>query len=273
MNRTGVTLRRILGDWRLYLAFALLTGLLWLGLTFNMKAGYRYKTFLTLASEAVHPNQIARSLGLEGQYETVEQVWETYVDDPDRAEYYTLAILCNASFTGTLAAVFFSFWLVARSIDGGHASALLLRGASRAAVFRQLLCPCLGLTLLFRWGFFALCFAVMPVHTEYFPAPYLRGVVPVWLLLSAADTAFFSVAAFALPPAAAGAADMGAAALVLCLPRELGRLAPLTALTDKALWKPSAFPGVLIAAAVAGGAVLLASLAAAWLLFRRRELP
>ena len=273
MKRTGVTLRRVLGDKRLYLILALLLGLFWLSLTFNMKANYRYKTFLTLSSQAVHPNQLARSLGLEGQYETMEQVWESYVDDPDRAEYYTLSILCNASFTGTLAAILFSLWFIALGIAQGHASALLLRDASRPAAFRQLLWPCMGFTLLFRWGFFALCFAVMPVHTEYFPAPYLRCAVPVWLLLTAADTAFFSVAAFALPPAAAAAADMGAAALVLCLPRALRRLAPLTALSDKALWKPEVFPDILPAAAVAGGAVLLLSLLAARLAFRKRELP
>ena len=273
MKRTSVTLRRILGDKRLYLIFALLLGLLWLSLVFNMRANYRYKTFLDLASQAAHPNQAARSLGLEGQYETMEQVWEAYVDDPGRAEYYLLTILCNASFAGTMTAILFSLWFVARGIAGRQASQLMLRGASRAAVFRQLLCPCLGFALLFRWGFFALCFAVMPVHTEYFPGDHLRIAVGCWLLLSAADTAFFSIVAFALPPAAAAAADMGAAALILCLPRARRRLAPLTVLIEKSVWKPEVFPGALPVAAVAGGAVLALSLLAAWLLFRKRELP
>ena len=273
MKRTGVTLCRILGDKRLYLIFALLLGLLWLSLVFDMRANYRYKTFLDLAGQAVHPNQAARSLGMEGQFETMEQVWETYVDNPARAEYYLLTILCNASFAGTLTAILFSLWFIARGIAGRQASLLMLRGASRAAVFRQLLCPCLGLALLFRWGFFALCFAVMPVHTEYFSGDYLRGAAACWLLLSAADAAFFSIAAFALPPATAAAADMGAAALILCLPRALRRLAPLAALIDRSFWRPEAFPGALPAAAVAGGAVLVLSLLAAWLLFRKRELP
>ncbi len=272
MGRTRYSLRRILGDWRFYLLAALLLAAFYFGMVSGFSTQYRYRHFAEVARFANVPGQAARQMGVEGQFDTMEQVWEAYVDCPERAEYYYLSALCNVSAAGTLAAVLFSFWLIGRSILGRHASELLLRGAGRPAAFCQLLFPYLGTTLLLRWGFFALCFAVMPIRVRHFPPDYLRDTTVIWLLLSAADTAFFGFTAFAFHPYIAMGADLGAAALALLLPASLRRLMPLAALSDRSLWKPEAFPGPLYTAAIVGGAILLASAAGAWLAFRRKDL-
>lgn len=272
MGRTRYTLRRILGDWKLYLLLALLLIAFYFGLVSSIGVQYRYRHFAEVARFANVPNVAARQMGLEGDFDSMDQVWETYVDCLDRAEYYYLAALCGCSAAGTLGSVLLSFWLIGRGIQGRHASELLLRGAGRPAVFRQLLLPYLGASLLLRWGFFALCFAVMPIRTALFPPAYFRETVGIWLLLSAADAAFFGFTAFALHPYIALGADLGAAALVLLLPASLRRFLPLAALSDKSLWKPEAFPGPLYAAAIVGGALLLASVGGSWLTFRRRDL-
>ncbi len=273
MSRTGVTLRRILGDRRLYLLLAVLLFLFWAGQRMGMPAYSRHDVFEgKIARQAVHPNQAARSLGVEGQFETMEQVWEAFVDDPERAEYYYQAALLFPFFPGLLADFLLSFWLIGRSLQRRQASALLLHGAGRGAAFRQLIFPYLGAALLLRWGFFALDFLCLPIHAEHFPPGYLRASVLFWLLVTGADAAFFAVPAFALPPVAALGADFGAAAALLLLPRPLRRLLPLGALSDASLWKPSAFSESLPAAAVCTGAVLIASLLASWLLFRKKDL-
>ncbi len=272
MGRTRFGLRRILGDWRFYLLVALLLAAFYLGMVSGFSAQYRYRHFAEVARFANVPSQAARQMGVEGQFDTMDQVWEAYVDCPDRAEYYYLSTLCNASAIGTLASILFSFWLIGRSIQGRHASELLLRGAGRPAAFCQLLAPYMGVSLLLRWGFFALCFAVMPIRVQHFPPDYLRDTVLTWLLLSAADTAFIGFTAFAFHPYIAPGADLGTAALVLLLPKSIQRLLPLAALNDKSLWKPDAFPGPLYTAALVGSVILLASLTGAWLFFRRKEL-
>ena len=272
MMRTRYTLRHILGDWKLYLLLALLLGAFYFGLVSSIGVNYRYRRFAEVARFANAPNVAAKQMGLDGQFETMDQVWEAYVDCLDSAENYYLAALCGCSAAGTLASILLSFWLIGRSIQSRRASELLLRGAGRPAVFRQLLLPYLGASLLLRWGFFALCFAVMPIRTVHFPPDYLRVTVGIWLLLSAADTAFFGFAAFAFHPYAAVGADLGAAALVLLLPASLRRLLPLAALSDKSLWRPEAFPGPLYPAAIVGGALLFASVGGSWLIFRRRDI-
>jgi len=272
MGRTRYTLRYLLGDWRFYLLLALLLGAFYFGLAGSIAVPYRYRRFAEIARFANVPDVAARQMGLEGNFDSMEQVWETYVDCPEKAEYYLLAALCGCSAAGTLASVFFSLWFIGRSIRARHASELLLRGAGRAAAFRQLLCPCLGASLLLRWGFFALCFAVMPIRTGNLVPDYFRGTVVLWLLLSAADAAFFAFTAFAFRPALAIGADLGAAALVLLLPASLRRLLPLAALCDRKLWTPEAFPGVRSPAAAAALAILLVSLLGSWLAFRKKDL-
>ena len=273
MGGTRYTLRRILGDWRFYLLLALLLGLFYFGMVSGFKTEYRYRHFAEVARFANVPRQTARQMGLEGQFETMDEVWEAFVDRPECAEYYYLAALCSWSPAGTLASILLSFWIVGRSIRGRHASELLLRGRSRSAVFCQLLIPYWGVSLLFRWGFFALCFAVMPIRLHHFSPGYFQETAAIWLLLSAADTAFFGFTAIALPALAAVCADLGAAALALLLPASLRRLLPLAVLSDKDLWKTEAFPGTLYAAAAAAGALLLLSVAGAWLVFRKKDLP
>ncbi len=94
MSRTSVTLRRTLGDRRLYLLLAVLLFLFWASQRMGMAANYRRDVFEgKIARQAVHPNHAARSLGVEGQFETMEQVWDAFVDDPERAEYYYHAAL------------------------------------------------------------------------------------------------------------------------------------------------------------------------------------
>ncbi len=272
MGRTRFGLRRILGDWRFYLLVALLLAAFYLGMVSGFSAQYRYRHFAEVARFANVPSQAARQMGVEGQFDTMDQVWEAYVDCPDRAEYYYLSTLCNASAIGTLASILFSFWLIGRSIQGRHASELLLRGAGRPAAFCQLLAPYMGVSLLLRWGFFALCFAVMPIRVQHFPPDYLRDTVLTWLLLSAADTAFIGFTAFAFHPYITLGADLGAAALVLLLPGAVRRALPLGALNDAGLGRTEALPGPRQTAAVAAGVTLLASLLGAWLAFRRKDL-
>ncbi len=204
MSRTGVTLRRILGDRRLYLLLAVLLFLFWAGQRMGMPAYYRHDVFEgKIARQAVHPNQAARSLGVEGQFETMEQVWEAFVDDPERAEYYYQAALLFPFFPGLLADFLLSFWLIGRSLQRRQASALLLHGAGRGAAFRQLIFPYLGAALLLRWGFFALDFLCLPIHAEHFPPGYLRASVLFWLLATGADATFFAVPTLR-PPAHGG---------------------------------------------------------------------
>ena len=272
MGRTRYTLRRILGDWRSYLLLALVLAAFYFGLVSRLDTQYRYRHFAEIARFANVPGQAARQMGVEGRFDTMEQVWEAYVDSPDRAEYYYLALLCNASAAGTLASILFSFWIIGRSILGRHASELLLRGAGRPAAFCQLLFPYLGASLLLRWGFFALCFAVLPIRVGRFPPGYFPETALIWLLLSAADTAFFGFTAFAFHPYLALGADMGAAALALLLPGSLRRLLPLAALNETGLWKTEALPGLRQTAAIAAGVIFLASLFGAWLVFRGKDL-
>ena len=272
MGRTRYTLRRILGDWRLYLLLALLLAAFYFGLVSRLGAQYRYRHFAEIARFANVPAQAALQMGVEGQFDTMEQVWEAYVDAPDKAEYYYLALLCNASAAGTLASILFSFWIIGRSILGRHASELLLRGAGRPAAFCQLLFPYLGASLLLRWGFFALCFAVLPIRVGRFPPGYFPETALIWLLLSAADTAFFGFIAFAFHPYLALGVDMGAAVLVLLLPGSLRRLLPMAALNETGMWKMEALPGPRQAAAIVAGVIFLASLLGAWLAFRRKDL-
>ena len=272
MSRTGATLRRILGDWRLYLLLAALLFLFWAVQQMGIPANYRHDVFEgKIARQAVHPNQAARSLGLEGQFETMEQVWDAFVDDPERAEYFYLMALLADFLPGLLTNLLLSFWLIGRNLQRRQASALLLHGAGRGAAFRQLIFSYLGLALLLRWGFFAIDLLCLPIHAEYFPPGYVRVSVLRWLLVTGADAAFFAVAAFALPPLAALGADFGAAAALMLLPGPLRRLLPLGALTDASLWRPSDHSGSL-PAAVCAGAVLIASLLASWLLFRKKDL-
>ena len=113
----------------------------------------------------------------------------------------------------------------------------------------------------------------MPIRLHHFSPGYFQETAAIWLLLSAADTAFFGFTAIALPALAAVCADLGAAALALLLPASLRRLLPLAVLSDKDLWKTEAFPGTLYAAAAAAGALLLLSVAGAWLVFRKKDLP
>ena len=272
MGRTRYTLRSILGDWRFYLLLALLLAAFYFGLVSRLDTRYRYRHFAEIARFANVPGQAARQMGVEGRFDTMEQVWEAYVDCPERAEYYYLAVLVNASLAGSLTGVLFSFWIIGRGILGRRASQLLLRGAGRPAVFRQLLFPYLGASLLLRWGFFALCFAVLPIRVQNFPPGYFPETVLCWLLLSAADTAFFGFTAFAFHPYLALGADLGAAALVLLLPGAVRRALPLGALNDAGLWRTEALPGPRQTAAVAAGVTLLASLLGAWLAFRRKDL-
>lgn len=272
MERTRYTLRHILGDWKLYLLLVLLLNAFYFGLVGGIGVNYRYRHFAEVARFANAPNVAAKQMGLDGQFETMDQVWETYVDCLDCAENYYLAALCSCSAAGTLTSILLSFCIISRSIQARHASELLLRGAGRPAVFRQLLLPYLGASLLLRWGFFALCFAVMPIRTAHFPPAYFRETVGIWLLLSAADTAFFGFTAFAFYPYIALGVDLGAAALVLLLPASLRRLLPLSALSDKSIWKLEAFPGPLHTAAVIAGTILLASLVGARLSFHKKDL-
>ena len=273
MSRTSVTLRRTLGDRRLYLLLAVLLFLFWASQRMGMAANYRRDVFEgKIARQAVHPNHAARSLGVEGQFETMEQVWDAFVDDPERAEYYYHAALLFPFFPGLLANFLLSFWLIGRGLQRRQASALLLHGAGRGAAFRQTLFPYLGVALLLRWGFFALDLIFLPIHAEHFPPGFIRTTVLTWLLVTGADAAFFAVPAFALPPMAALGADFGAAAAMLLLPQPLRRLLPLGALCDASLWKPSAFSESLPTAAVCAGAVLTISLLASWLLFRKKDL-
>lgn len=271
MRRTRCTFRHLFFDWRSHLILALLFGLIALSLTIGISKEYRYRNFYEKARFAIQPDYAAGYLGLEGDFESFEQVWATYVDSPNLAEYYYLSALCNASLAGTLASILLSFWIIGRCIQERYAAELVMHGASRGAAFLQLFFPYFFANIILRWGFFALCFAIMPIHTEYFSSDYFQVSVLCWLLLSAADTAFFAFTAFAFHPFIAIGADLGVAALVLILPNVLRHLMPLSALNDKSLWMPEAFPGSLYTVAIVGGVLLLSSVCGSFLTFRNRD--
>ncbi len=272
MRRTQYTLRHYFRDWRIYLLLLLLFGLFALGLVAGIDKEYRYRTFYEKARFAIQPDFAAGYLGLEGDFESFEQVWATYIDSPELAEYYYLSALCNASFAGTITSILLSFWIIGRGIQGRHASELVIRGASRGAAYRQLLCPYYFITLLLRWGFFALCFAILSIHTEYFPPGYFQSTVLCWLLLAAADTAFFGFTASAFNPLLAMGIDMGITALGIALPKALRKLIPIAMLNEKTLWTSDSFSGSFFAAVISSGVILLVSLAAGRIAFQRKTL-
>ena len=266
LRRTVYNLRRLLGDWRFPLVLLLLfCTVLWD--TTSTVRSMSYGRFLASYGE-MSPDAVALACGLEGAYDSLDEVWEAFAARLDNAEYYFLCALCNPVLSTLLSGLFLSQWVTGLGIRRRHASELLLRGGTRRAVFFQLFLPALAAVLLVRWGVCLVCLALFPIRWQAFPVGYAVRAVRLWLLLTAAEASVYVFLAFAPHPSSAVAAALVWKIGGSLLPREL-RFLPLNV---KDLWKVSEGLSELRLAPWGALGVLLAALAGSWLLFRKRDL-
>jgi hypothetical protein len=272
LRRTAFSLGRLLGDWRFLLTFLALIGLTCWDTTSIMTRSLRYPAFMELERWAT-PDSVARSYGLEGHFESLDEVWETMNRMPEHAEYLFLCALCNPSISVILSGLILSQWAAGRGIRGSCAAALLLRGASRAEIFARFWLAALGAILLVRWLVCALCLLTFPIRWELLPPGYGARALRLWLLFTAAEAGIYVFFAFALRPFAAVSTQLGLMILsMLLLPGGVRRYLPSSALGNKRLWRPEESLVPLTGPALAAGALLLLSLAGSWLAFRKKEL-
>lgn len=272
MKQTRYHLGSLLGDWRFLLAIAMLFGLLWWETVGNMPNTFSYSAFMRVHSQVgLGLEKMGESLGVDGSYDRVEDLWEAFVDDPIVAQYYYLSTLCNLVFAPLAVNALLSIWIIGQGIRGRSVSAMLLRGASRTGVFLRLLLPYLLLALLLRWGVAFCCFRFFPIRWGYFPPDYRGWTLRFWLLFTAAEACLSGFIAFAVGPLAAVGLNLSQIPLLLVL-RPVRRLIPMSALGDKELWKPGSDPAALIPAAVVAAVLILASLLGSWLVFRKKDL-
>ena len=270
MHMTGYALRRLFGDWRFLL---LLPGLLLL--LFSDAASsvnsMSYDRFIGVY-RAISPDNVALAYGLEGHYETLDEVWAAFSVTAYASEYYFLCAFFNVDLSGFLCNFFLSLWIVWQSIRGRCASALIRHGDGRFAVFARLAVIALGMILLLRCLICAFCLRVFPIRWESLDPAYVRRVLGLWLLFLAAEASVYVCLSFALPPFAAFSAAVVFNLSPAFLPAYFRRFFPSFVTTNKQLWRTDAASALLRPPAVAAAVVLGASLLGAWLVFRKKEL-
>ena len=272
LRRTAYSLHRLLGDWRFLLTFLALLGLIYWDTTSTMTRSLYYSAFIELERWNT-PDGVALAYGLEGHYDSLDDVWETMKDMPEHGEYLFLCALCNPSLSVILAGLCFSLWAAGQGVRGPCAAVLRMRGASRPEVFAHFFLAALGAILLARWLVCAFCLLTVPIRWELLPPGYGARALPLWLLFTAAEAGIYIFFAFALRPFAAASTHLGLMILnMLLLPGRIRRYIPSSALANKKLWMPEASLRPLRGPALAAGAILLLSLLGSWLVFRKKEL-
>ncbi len=270
MRQTRFQLGRLLGDWRFLLAFGALFGLLWWETVGNMPNTFSYSAFRRVHSQA-NLDDMALSMGVDGEYDRVEELWEAFVDDPDTAQYYYLCTLCNLFFSPLMVNTLLAVWIIGYGIQGRSVSAMVLRGGSRLGAFLRLLLPYLLLALLLRWGVAFLSLSSFPIRWIYIPPDYLLQTIRLWLLMTASDVCLTGFVAFAVGSFAAVGLNLCRIPLLLML-GPARRVLPFAALSSKELWKPENTPASLVPAAAVAAVLLALSLLGSWLVFRKKEL-
>ena len=270
MRQTRFQLGRLLGDWRFLLALGALFGLLWWETVGNMPNTFSYSAFRQVHSQA-SLDDMALSMGVDGEYDRVEELWEAFVDDPDTAQYYYLCTLCNLFFSPLMVNTLLAVWIIGYGIQGRSVSAMVLRGGSRLGAFLRLLLPYLLLALLLRWGVAFLSLSSFPIRWIYIPPDYRRQTIRLWLLMTASDVCITGFVAFAVGPFAAVGLNLCRIPLLLIL-GPARRVLPFAALSSKELWMPENTPASLVPAAAVAAILLALSLLGSWLIFRHKEL-
>ncbi len=272
LRQTAYQLGRLLRDWRFLLTFLALIGLVYWDTASTMTYSLYYPAFMKLERWNT-PDGVALAYGLDGHYESLDEVWETMDRLPERAEYLFLCAFCNPSLGVILSGFILSQWAAGQGIRNGCASALRLRGASRPEVFAGFYLTALGAILLVRWLVCAFCLLTFPIRWELLPPGYGTRALRLWLLFTAAEAGTYVFFAFALGPFAAVSTHLGLMILaMLALPGSVRRYLPSSALANKKLWQHTEALAPLTGPAISAAVILLASLLGAWLVFRKKEL-
>ena len=272
-----VCLRRLLGDWRFWLAFAGLALFIHWEITGPMidsNASKFLRRYDTASFSGVSPRSVAHNLGLDGygpdSFETMYDVWLAYKQgSPTRSEFHFLGAVCNAGLSQGLAFLLLSLWIVG---DARGASAMVRRGCRRFTVFLTLFLTYFVLAMLLCTGMLWVELRTLPIGFGYLPEGYAEKTLRLWLLFKTSDACLFAFTAFAFRPFAAVGVGLGLSVLPGFWGASRRIFFPLNITSCKDLWRVDTGFGELEKAAAAAAVILAASLLGAWLAFRKKEL-
>ena len=271
-----VRLRRLLGDWRFLLALVGLAFYIHWEITGPMidsNASKFLRRYDSVYYAGSSPRIVAHNLGLDEYgpdgFETMYDVWEAYKQgSPTRTEFHFLGAICNGGLSQVLAYILLSVWIIG---SGRGASAMLMRGHRRFAVFLASFLVYFLLTMLLLAGVMWVELATLPIGFCFLPEGFAEKSIRLWLLFIAMETCVFALPAFAFSPFAAVGVDLGLA-LVMAFSPSAKLFFPLGITGSKDLWRVETGFGTLEKAAVAAAVVLVLALLGAWLAFRKKEL-
>ncbi len=267
---TGYALRHLFGGWRFPAQLLCLCLLLFSDAASTVNS-MSYNRFNGVYN-ALPPDKVALAYGLEGHYETLEEVWDAFHRTADASEYYFLCAFFNSDLSGFLCSLSLCLWVVLQGVRGRCASALLQRGCSRFGVFARMAFPVMGMILLLRGLICAFCLYVFPLRWELLDIAVVHRVTGLWLLFIAGEASVYLFLSFALTPFAAVAAGLAFNLCPALLPPSLRRFLPSFVTTNKQLWRSDAAPALLRGPAAAAAVILVLALTGAWLAFRKKEL-
>ena len=270
MRMTGYALRHLFGDWR-FPALLLCLCLLLFSDAASTVNSMSYNRFIGVYN-AISPDKVALAYGLEGHYETMDEVWDAFQGTDYASEYYFLCAFFNVNISGFLCNVSLALWVVWQGVRGRCASALLQHGCSRFGVFARLAFTALGVILLLRCLICAFCLRVFPIRWERLDIAVVRRVMGLWLLFMVGETSVYLCMSFALPPFAAVVAGIAFNLSPALLPPSFHRFLPSFVTTNKQLWMSDSAPALLRGPALATAVILILALTGAWLAFRKKEL-
>lgn len=272
-----VRLRRLLGDWRFLLALVGLAFYIHWEITGPMidsNASKFLRRYDSVYYAGSSPRSVAHNLGLDEYgpdgFETMYDVWEAYKQgSPTRTEFHFLGAVCNGGLSQVLAYILLSVWIIG---SGRGASAMLMRGHRRFAVFLASFLVYFLLTMLLLAVMMWVELATLPIGFRYLPEGFAEKSIRLWLLFIAMETCVFALPAFAFSPLAAAGVDLGLALVMAFSPSAKRLFFPLGITGSKDLWRVETGFGALEKAAVAAAVVLVLAVAASWLVFRKKEL-
>ena len=272
-----VRLRRLLGDWRFLLALVGLAFYIHWEITGPMidsNASKFLRRYDSVYFAGSSPRSVAHNLGLDEYgadgFETMYDVWLAYKQgSPTRTEFHFLGAVCNSRFSQVLAFILLSVWIIG---SGRGASAMMMRGHRRFAVFLASFFVYFLLTMLLLAGMLWVELATLPIGFRFLPEGFAEKSVRLWLLFSAMEACVFALPAFAFSPLAAVVVDLCLAMLEAFSPPAKRLFFPLGITGSKDLWRVETGFGALDRAAVAAGVILILAVTASWLVFRKKEL-
>ena len=272
-----VRLRRLLGDWRFLLAFIGLAFYIHWEITGPMidsNASKFLRRYDSVYFAGSSPRSVAHNLGLDEYgtdgFETMYDVWKAYKQgSPTRTEYHFLGAICNAGLSQVLAYILLSVWIIG---SGRGASAMLMRGHRRFAVFLASFFVYFLLIMLLLAGVLWVELATLPIGFRYLPEGFAEKSIRLWLLFIAMEACVFALPAFAFSPLAAVGVDLGLALVMAFSPSAKRLFFPLGITGSKDLWRVETGFGTLEKAAVAAAVFLVLAVAASWLVLQKKEL-